>query len=281
MKFASFRHAGNAGWGAVVGNCVRSLSAIAPTLREAIARGKLPRTEQEIPRSAPALPLDNLPLLPPVPDTGRIFCVGLNYADHQAETGRKPTEYPVIFMRYAQSVLGHGAALLAPPESETYDFEGELAVTIGRPGRRIGEADALSHVAGYSCFMDGTIRAFQLHTNQYTPGKNFDRSGAFGPWLVTPDETGDPKTGLKLETRLNGTVVQQSNTGVMLFPVPVVIAYLSSFTALEPGDVIATGTPAGVGFKRTPPLYMRGGDRIEVEIERVGILTNRIERESS
>jgi 2-keto-4-pentenoate hydratase/2-oxohepta-3-ene-1,7-dioic acid hydratase in catechol pathway len=129
--------------------------------------------------------------------------------------------------------------------------------------------------------MDGTIRAFQLHTNQYTPGKNFDRSGAFGPWMVTPDETGDPKAGLKLETRLNGTVVQQSNTGVMLFPVPVVIAYLSSFTALEPGDVIATGTPAGVGFKRTPPLYMRGGDRIEVEIERVGVLTNRIEQESA
>jgi 2-keto-4-pentenoate hydratase/2-oxohepta-3-ene-1,7-dioic acid hydratase in catechol pathway len=279
VKFASFRHAGNAGWGAVVGNCVRSLPAVAPTLREAIARGKLPRTEQEIPRAAPAVPLDNLPLLPPIPDTARIFCVGLNYADHQAETGRKPTEHPVIFMRYAQSVLGHGAALLAPPESETYDFEGELAVIVGKAGRRIAEADALSHVAGYSCFMDGTIRAFQLHTHQYTPGKNFDRSGAFGPWLVTPDEAGDPKAGMKLETRLNGQVVQQSSTNLMLFPVPVVIAYLSSFTALEPGDVIATGTPAGVGFKRIPPLYMRGGDRIEVEIERVGLLANRIEQE--
>jgi len=281
MKFASYRQAGNAGWGAVTGNCVRSLNAIAPTLKEAIARGKLPRTEQEIPRSAPALPLENLPLLPPVPDTGRIFCVGLNYADHQAETGRKPTEHPVIFMRYAQSILGHGTALAAPPESETFDFEGELAVIIGKPGRRIAEADALAHVAGYSCFMDGTIRAFQLHTHQYTPGKNFDRSGACGPWLVTPDETGDPKAGLKLETRLNGSPVQQSDTGMMLFPVPVVIAYLSSFTTLEPGDVIATGTPGGVGFKRTPPLYMRAGDRVEVEIERVGLLANIVEKESA
>jgi 2-keto-4-pentenoate hydratase/2-oxohepta-3-ene-1,7-dioic acid hydratase in catechol pathway len=279
MKFASYRQADSQGWGAVVGNCVRSLIAGAPTLREALARGKLPKTEQEIPRSAPALPLEQLQLLPPVPDARRIFCVGLNYADHQAETGRKPTEHPVIFMRYAQSVLGHGAALLAPPESETYDFEGELAVIIGRSGRRIAEAAALSHVAGYSCFMDGTIRAFQLHTHQYTPGKNFDGSGAFGPWLVTPDETGDPRSGLTLETRLNGTIVQQTNTDVMLFPVPVVIAYLSTFTALEPGDVIATGTPAGVGFKRAPPLYMRAGDLIEVEIERVGLLANRVQAE--
>lgn len=279
MKFASYRHAGNTGWGAVSGKSIRALGAIAPTLREAIARGKLPKNDPEIPRSAPALPMEQLTLLPPVPDTGRIFCVGLNYADHQAETGRKPTEHPVIFMRFSGSVLGHGAALLAPPESETFDFEGELAVIIGRGGRRIAQVDALGHVAGYSCFMDGTIRAFQLHTHQYTPGKNFDRSGAFGPWLVTPDECGDPAAGLRLETRLNGTQVQQTSTGMMLFPIPVVIAYLSSFTTLEPGDVIATGTPAGVGFKRTPPLYLKPGDRLEVEIERVGLLANTIERE--
>jgi 2-keto-4-pentenoate hydratase/2-oxohepta-3-ene-1,7-dioic acid hydratase in catechol pathway len=280
MKFASYRQAGNQGWGAVVGNCVRALGAIAPTLCEAIARGKLPRTEQEVPRSAPALSLDQIQLLPPIPDTGRIFCVGLNYADHQQETGRRPTEQPVIFVRFAQSVVGHGDALSAPPESETYDFEGELAVVIGKPGRRIPEAAALSHVAGYACFMDGTIRAWQMHTNQYTPGKNFDRSGGFGPWLVTPDEVGDPQAGLRLQTRLNGQVVQQTNTNLMLFPVPVVIAYLSAFTALEPGDVIATGTPAGVGFKRTPPLYMRSGDRIEVEIERLGLLANPVQADA-
>jgi 2-keto-4-pentenoate hydratase/2-oxohepta-3-ene-1,7-dioic acid hydratase in catechol pathway len=279
MRFASYRQAGNQGWGAVSGKSIRALNAVAPTLKEALARGKLPKSEPDIPRSAPALPLEQVQLLPPVPDSGRIFCVGLNYADHQQETGRKPTERPVIFMRFAQSVVGHGAPLAAPRESETFDFEGELAVVIGKGGRRIAETDALAHVAGYSCFMDGSIRAYQLHTHQYTPGKNFDRSGAFGPWLVTPDETGDPKSGLRLETRLNGQTVQQSNTKVMLFPVPVVIAYLSEFTALEPGDVIATGTPAGVGFKRTPPLYMRPGDRIEVEIERVGLLANPVEKD--
>lgn len=277
MRFASYRHAGTVGWGAVVDTCVHTLIGVTPSLRDALSRGLLPRTQEDIPRNAPALPLETVHLLPPVPDTGRIFCVGLNYADHQQEAGRKPTEHPVIFVRFAQSTVGHDETLIAPPESETFDFEGELATIIGKPGRRIAEAEALAHVAGYSCFMDGSIREYQFHTHQYTPGKNFDRSGAFGPLLVTPDEIGNPQDGLRLETRLNGEVVQRSSTDLMLFPVPAIIAYLSTFTQLEPGDVIATGTPAGIGFKRTPPLFMRASDRIEVEIERVGLLANTIE----
>jgi 2-keto-4-pentenoate hydratase/2-oxohepta-3-ene-1,7-dioic acid hydratase in catechol pathway len=271
VKFASYVGREGAGWGRIEDDSIVPLDGIAPSLRAALEAGTLPQSG-----GGARLKLSEVELLPPVPDTPRIFCVGLNYAAHREETGRKPSEYPAIFVRFAQSVAGHDAALAAPPESETYDYEGELAVVIGRPGRRIAEGDALAHVAGYACFMDGTIREYQLHTHQYTPGKNFDRSGGFGPYLVTPDEVGDPNGGLRLVTRLNGNVVQEAETGQMLFPVPVVISYLSRFTELRPGDVIATGTPGGVGFKRTPPLFMRPGDTVEVEIDRVGRLVNRI-----
>lgn len=274
MKFASYVGREGAGWGRIEDDSIVPLDGIAPSLRAALEAGTLPQSG-----GGARLKLSEVELLPPVPDTPRIFCVGLNYAAHREETGRKPSEYPAIFVRFAQSVAGHDAALAAPPESETYDYEGELAVVIGRPGRRIAEGDALAHVAGYACFMDGTIREYQLHTHQYTPGKNFDRSGGFGPYLVTPDEVGDPNGGLRLVTRLNGNVVQEAETGQMLFPVPVVISYLSRFTELRPGDVIATGTPGGVGFKRTPPLFMRPGDTVEVEIDRVGRLVNRIVRD--
>jgi 2-keto-4-pentenoate hydratase/2-oxohepta-3-ene-1,7-dioic acid hydratase in catechol pathway len=258
----------------VEGDRIVPLGGTAPGLRAALAGGALPQTGGGAP-----VALSDVELLPPVPDAPRIFCVGLNYVAHREETGRKPTEHPVIFVRFAQSVAGHGAALAAPPESDTFDYEGELAVVIGRPGRRIAERDALSHVAGYACFMDGTIREYQRHTHQYTPGKNFDDSGGFGPFLVTPDEAGDPNGGLRLETRLNGQVVQEAHTGQMIFTVPVLIAYLSRFTGLRPGDVIATGTPGGVGFKRTPPQFMHPGDVVEVEIERIGCLENRIVRD--
>ena len=278
MKFASFLHQDTPGWGAVEDAAVRDLRHLAPTLRAALAAGTLPRTPAEVAR-APLLPLSALTLLPPVPDTGRIFCVGLNYVAHREETGRKPTDHPVIFARFAPSVVGHNQPVILPRESSSFDFEGELGVVIGKAGRRIPESRALEHVAGYACFMDGSIRDWQSHTQQFTPGKNFDRSGAFGPWLVSADELGDPNAGLKLETRLNGQVVQSTTTDLMIFPVPVVINYLSAFTQLDPGDVIATGTPGGVGFKRTPPLFMRAGDRIEVEIDRVGLLANSVQAE--
>ena len=163
-----------------------------------------------------------------------------------------------------------------PRVTDTYDFEGELAVVIGRAGRHVDEAGALDHVAGYACFNDGSVREHQRHTTQFTPGKNFDRSGAFGPWLVTADEVGDPQA-LSLETRLNGETVQETTTDLMIFPIAEVIAYLSVFTELVPGDVIATGTPGGVGAARTPPLWMQPGDTVEVEISRVGRLANPVD----
>lgn len=273
MKYASFLHQGAPGWGLVEDGGVRELRDVAPTLRAALAAGPLPRTTSR----APLLPPAALTLLPPVPDTGRIFCVGLNYVAHREETGRTPTEQPVIFVRFAASVVGHGEPLLLPRESMKYDFEGELAVIIGRAGRRIPEARALDHVAGYACFMDGSVRDWQYQTSQFTPGKNFDRSGAFGPYLVGADEIGDPNAGLRLQTRLNGRVMQDTTTDRMIFPVPVLIAYLSAFTELQPGDVIATGTPGGVGAKRTPPVFMQAGDEIEVEIGGVGLLRNPVQ----
>jgi 2-keto-4-pentenoate hydratase/2-oxohepta-3-ene-1,7-dioic acid hydratase in catechol pathway len=222
-----------------------------------------------------ALPLELVTLLPPNPRPGKILCVGLNYLEHRNETGRAPTEHPVIFTRFPDSLVAHGAPLRHPGVSQEYDYEGELAVVIGRPAHRVAEAQALDFVAGYACFNDGSVRDWQRHTHQFTPGKNFLQSGAFGPALVTADEVGDP-TALTLTTRLDGELLQQAGTGEMLFSIPRLIAYLSTFTRLEPGDVIATGTPGGVGAKRTPPRFLRPGMVVEVAISRVGTLTNRV-----
>jgi 2-keto-4-pentenoate hydratase/2-oxohepta-3-ene-1,7-dioic acid hydratase in catechol pathway len=221
------------------------------------------------------LALGEVTLLPPIPRPGKILCVGLNYLDHRVETGRPPTEQPVLFVRFPDSLVGHGAALRHPGVSQEYDYEGELAVIIGRPAHRVTEARALDFVAGYACFNDGSVRDWQRHTNQFTPGKNFLESGAFGPTLVTADEVGDP-TQLSITTRLGGQVLQHDRTASMLFPIPRLIAYISTFTRLEPGDVIATGTPGGVGFKRTPPVFMKPGDLVEVDIPGVGLLANRV-----
>jgi 2-keto-4-pentenoate hydratase/2-oxohepta-3-ene-1,7-dioic acid hydratase in catechol pathway len=218
-------------------------------------------------------PLATLTLLPPIPRPGKILCVGLNYLEHRNETGRAPTEHPVIFVRFPDSLVAHGAPLRHPGVSQEYDYEGELAVVIGRAAHQVPEARALEHVAGYACFNDGSVRDWQRHTHQFTPGKNFLRSGAFGPALVTADEVGDPTT-LTLTTRVSGEVLQQASTAELLFPIPRLIAYLSAFTRLEPGDVIATGTPGGVGAKRVPPRFLAPGDVVEVEISRVGRLSN-------
>jgi 2-keto-4-pentenoate hydratase/2-oxohepta-3-ene-1,7-dioic acid hydratase in catechol pathway len=222
--------------------------------------------------------LNDVTFLPPIPDSKRIICVGLNYKTHIAETGHDSPAYPILFPRYPDSLVGAGTPLVRPRLSERFDFEGELAVVIGRPGRHIAAADALSHVAGYACFNDGSIRDFQRHTSQFLPGKNFDRSGSFGPWLVTPDEVGDVSK-LQLTTRLNGEVVQQTGFDDLLFDVPALIAYVSQIWAVQPGDVIATGTTGGVGAVRKPPLWMGPGDRVEVAIDRLGILTNTVIQE--
>lgn len=219
--------------------------------------------------------LADITYLPVVPNPRKIMCVGLNYEEHRIETGREPTGHPVLFPRYANCQVGHQQPMVKPVNSDNFDYEGEMAVIIGKAGRHISHEDALNHVAGYSCYNDGSIRDFQGHTHQYMPGKNFTATGGFGPWMVTSDEIPDP-TVMTLTTRLNGQVVQQANTDQMIFNIPHVIAYISSFMELEPGDVIASGTPGGVGAKRTPPLWMKDGDTVEVEITGIGTLVNPI-----
>ncbi len=228
---------------------------------------------------APDLPLEGLELLPVIPSPPKVLCIGINYDAHRVETGRQPPKYPVIFTRFSNTLVGHGTPLVRPMASEKFDYEGELAVIIGRRGRRIEESQALEHIAGYSCFMDCSVRDWQRHSSQFVPGKNFPKTGGFGPNMITADELGDP-TQLDLVTRLNGQVLQQGNTSQMTFPITKLIAYISTFTELVPGDVIATGTPSGVGYKREPPIYMKHGDRVEVAISRVGTLIHPVVEEA-
>lgn len=225
------------------------------------------------------IPLAELKLLPVIPNPGQIFCVGLNYAEHVKETQRETTEQPTIFVRVPASQVAHGEPMLRPRESTQFDYEGEIAVIIGRGGRRIAEQDAWSHIAGYACYNDGSVRDWQRHTSQWAPGKNFYRTGAFGPWMVTADEI-PPNTTMTLVTRLNGNEMQRATTELLIHSIPKQIAYLSAFTPLEPGDVIVTGTPGGVGARRTPPVFMKAGDVVEIEVDAVGTLKNVIADEA-
>lgn len=219
--------------------------------------------------------LDDVTLLPPIPDPGKILYVGLNYHDHVVETGRELTEYPTLFTRFATTLVGHESAMVRPRVSEKFDYEGELAIIIGKAGRHIRAEDAFDHIVGYAPFNDGSVRDWQGHTSQFTPGKNFDATGGFGPALVTADTVPDI-TAETLKTRLNGHVVQEASILLLITPIPQLIAYISTFLTLEPGDVIVTGTPGGVGMKRNPPLYMKPGDEVEVEISGVGLLRNSV-----
>lgn len=283
MKLLSFEANGRASYGLLRGDGVidlgRRLGDRAPTLRALLATGEL---EAEAGRHAQA-PADHqladVRLLPVIPQPQTIACVGHNYEDHRVETQRDPTEHPSIFFRNAESLQAAGQPLLCPRESTKLDYEGELAIVIGKAGRRISQAQAWSHVAGVSCFNEGSVRDWQHHTRQFGPGKNFPRTGAFGPCLVTLDELPSDRV-LELSTRVNGQRVQHATTDQMIFPIPRIISYLSSFMTLVPGDVIVTGTPGGVGAKRTPALWLRPGDTVDVEISSVGLLQNAIEQES-
>jgi acylpyruvate hydrolase len=219
-------------------------------------------------------------ILPPLSSPSKVICVGLNYADHTAESSIQQPDYPTLFGRFSSSLIGHGAPIIRPTVSEALDYEGELVAVIGRGGRHIPKSAALDHVAGYSIFNDGTVRDFQFRTPQWTMGKNFDGTGAFGPAFVTADELPSGAGGLKLETRLNGTVMQKASTSDLIFDVATLVALISVGITLLPGDIIVTGTPSGVGAARKPPVYMKPGDVCEVEIEGLGILRNPIAQES-
>ena len=219
--------------------------------------------------------------LMPVARPGKIICLGLNYAAHAAEGGNATPEYPSFFLRGATSLIAHQAPLIRPSVSDRLDFEAELAVVIGRRCRHLSAANALDAVAGYACFNDGTLRDFQRRTAQWTIGKNFDATGAFGPWLVPASDLPPGASGLKIESRLNGIVMQSANTAQMIVSVAEALRLLTEALTLEPGDVVAMGTPAGVGYARNPPVWMQPGDRVEVEIEGVGLLSNPIVQEAS
>lgn len=275
MKLMSFRKASKESWGVVLGDEVADVGACASapaTLRSALEIGFDPSKSLE---ETTRYRLTDVEFLPVIPNPCKIICIGLNYEAHRRESGREVSGFPTVFTRFAASQVGHLQPLVVPAQSQQFDYEAELALVIGKRGRMIPKAEAFDHVAGYACYNDGSIRDWQRHTSQFTPGKNFIGTGGFGPWLVTPDEVG-PLQELRIAMRLNGQVVQESTLGHMIFDIPTIIAYCSTFTVLEPGDVIATGTPGGVGMKREPQLWMKEGDLAEVEIDRVGLLKNSV-----
>ena len=273
MKLLSFRRKdGTESWGILKAEGIVDLGGLAPSLKDALwATTSL---AEEAARHA-TLQLSDVTLLPPITNPEKILCVGLNYVSHIKEGGRDLPTKPIIFTRYPNSHVAAGQAMVRPNISQTFDYEGELAVIIGRRCRHVKKEDWQSVVAGYSCYNDGSIREWQRHSSQFIPGKNFYKSGAFGPWIVTPDEMGDP-TKAHLMSRLNGVEQQHATVDDLCFDIPTLIEYCSTFTQLEPGDVIATGTTGGVGAYQTPPLWMKPGDTIEVEITGIGVLSNPI-----
>ena len=279
MKLVSIRQADRSSFGVALEEGVIGLapfaSDVGSTLKEALARNSLSAIEAIGRETQCILPWSEVELLPVVPDPDKILCVGINYMTHVKETGREIPTKPMFFTRFADSQTAHDAPIVRPLASHKLDFEGELAVVIGRTARHVKAANAFDYVAGYSCYNDGSVRDWQRHTIQFTPGKNFPSTGSFGPWLVTADEVGDPSQ-LSLVTRLNGEVVQQASLSDLIFDIPTLIEYCSTFTVLRPGDVIITGTTGGVGAFREPPLWMKPGDIVEVEISKVGVLRNTI-----
>ena len=287
MRFVSYRHGGTSGvavsegdgpfHGALAGDqhYPGTLSSLVPQgLQAMLAAGRALL-------DAPEVDLDSVAVLPPLPAPPKIICIGLNYADHSAESGFRTPDYPSVFARFASSLIGHGAPIVRPRQSEQLDFEGEFVAVIGQGGRGIPKERALEHVVAYSLFNDASIRDYQFKSPQWTMGKNFDGTGAFGPWLVTADALPPGCAGLRLQTRLNGQVVQSASTDDLVFDVATLVHELSQAFTLEAGDIIVSGTPSGVGLARKPPLWMRAGDICEVELEGIGVLRNGIEDQAA
>lgn len=283
MKLLSYIHQGQESWGAVVGDGVVNLSRALPqypTLTDYIASSAYLQAAEHVQGKEAEASLSDITFLPVIPRSEKIICAVRNYMDHHQEVlaagmHRELSEFPPIFLRVWRSQCGHDQPIVKPSVSDSLDWEGELAVIIGKEGRNIPREKAYEYVAGYSCYNDGSVREWQFHAKQIASGKNFEATGAFGPWMVTADEIA-PGRELKLETRLNGEVMQSSHTGHMIFDIPTLINYASTIFTLVPGDVIVTGTPAGVGWSRKPPRFMQPGDTVEVEIEGIGVLRNPI-----
>lgn len=277
MKLLSFNLSGKPSYGALRDDGIVDIGARLgsryPDLKAVLAADALPELSSLVASVTADFAAESLDFLPVIVKPAKILCVGLNYESHQQETGRDRSGYPVIFTRFADTQVGHRQPLGVPRVSTRLDYEGELAVVIGRGGRAIDKDSAMEHVAGYSCYNDASVRDWQGHTTQFTPGKNFPQTGGFGPCLVTADEIDDVHN-LAIRTRLNGEIMQDSNTSRLIFSIPEIIEYISAFTPLSAGDVIATGTPGGVGFTRDPPVYLKPGDEIVVDIEKVGSLLN-------
>ena len=270
MRIVTFTRNGDVGFGERLGDRIRLHPTATSAVDLAIDAGAHPAGEE--------IALSDVRLLAPVPNPGKMICIGLNYRAHAIEGGNPIPDYPAVFLRTTTSLTGPDAEIILPECSDKLDYEAELAVVIGKTATNVSAADALNYVAGYACFNDGSVRDYQRKSTQWTMGKNFDRTGGFGPELVTPDELPAGGSGLRIVARLNGEIMQDSDTADMIFDVPTLIATLSEAMTLEPGDVIATGTPSGVGYARKPPVFLREGDRIEVEIDKIGTVANVVAR---
>jgi 2-keto-4-pentenoate hydratase/2-oxohepta-3-ene-1,7-dioic acid hydratase in catechol pathway len=269
-RYISFRRTdGTVSWGRVEGELVHDGSGVAATLASAIRAGAL----GQVPDAREPLRLPEVELLPVIPEPRKIVCIGVNYRAHRDEAGREPNAAPTVFTRFADTQIGHGAPALKPAISDQFDYEGELALVIGRAAHRLRREQAWDAIAGYSIYNDFSVRDWQRKSTQWAPGKNFPGTGGFGPMLVTPDEVGDVSS-LRLETRVNGEVRQSASVADLIFDIPEILEFVTTFTALEPGDVVVTGTPAGVGMFMDPPRLLSDGDVVEVEISGLGVLRN-------
>ena len=281
MKFVSFLLKGSPKFGVSDGKNITDLTnkiSGSKTLKELISNNGITDAKKYAKENPGNININEIEFLPLIPNPGKIICVGLNYSDHVNEIGITLEKNPVIFLRVPQSQTAHKQIIQKPKVSNHLDYEGEMAVIMGNAGKHIEPKNALKHIVGYSCYNESTVRDWQQHTKQFTMGKNFEKTGSFGPYMVLAEEISDYKK-LTIQTRLNDKVMQEASLSQLIFDIPTLISYISKAMPWQAGDVLVTGTPGGVGFKRNPPVYMKDGDKIEVEITDVGILTNTIKDE--